>query len=137
MENKITLITPPDKVFNQSTSCLLIYPSNSVKEQAQTILNNAVGHRNVYMYSVSDDESDIDWLLSIAKMSDVVILDLDNCSRHVKMLAAYIISLPQTYWLTNEDKWLYNKLSPNRIYGLDVIEHLIGGSLEETKINNG
>jgi hypothetical protein len=26
---------------------------------------------------------------------------------------------------------LYNKLSPNRIYGLDIIEDLIGGQFEK------
>lgn len=127
MSDKLTLITPPDKIFNQSTSCLLIYPSDDVRQQAQAILVNSEGHQNIYIYNVDDENIDVDWLLSVSKMSDVVILDYDNCPEHVRYLAAYIVSLPQTYWLTSEDRMFYNKLSPNRIYGLDAIEHLIGG----------
>jgi hypothetical protein len=130
MENRITLITPPDKIFNQNISCLLIYPSDHVKQQAQEILENSEGQRNIYLYSPKADNADIDWLLTVSKMCDVVVMDLDNCETHAKMLASYIISLPQTYWLTSDDKWLYNKLNANRIYGLDVIEHLIGGTFE-------
>lgn len=130
MENKIILITPPDKIFNQNHSCLLIYPSEKIKKQAQEILSKSEGRQNIYLYELDDEEQDLDWLLTVAKMSDTVVLDLDNCSYEVKMFASYIISLPQTYWLTAEDRLLYNKLSPNRIYGLDVIEHLIGGNVE-------
>lgn len=130
MDNKLLLITPPDKIFNQNKSTLLIYPSEGIREQAQDILASSPGHQNVYLYAPSSEEDfDVDWLLSLAKMSDVVILDYDNCPQHVKYLAGYIVSLPHTYWLTSEDKMLYNKLSPNRIYGLDAIEDLIGGSI--------
>lgn len=132
MENKIILITPPDKIFNQNHSCLLIHPSNRIKEQAQDILSKSQGRQNIYLYEPEDEEQqDLDWLLTVSKMCDTVVLDLDNSSYEVRMYASYIISLPQTYWLTAEDSLLYNKLSPNRIYGLDVIEHLIGGNIEE------
>jgi hypothetical protein len=129
MDNKIVLITPPDKIFNQNHSVLLISPSDSIRTQAQEILSKSNGKQNIYIYNVVD--ADVDWLLSVAKMSDVVILDYDNCPEHVKCLSSYLISLPHTYWLTKDDWMLYNKLSPNRIYGLDVIEDLIGGSIEE------
>lgn len=129
MDNKIILITPPDKIFNQNINCLLIYPSDAVREQAQSILAESPGKQNIYLYNIDEEDADVDWLLSVAKMSDVVVLDYDNSPSHVRHLASYIISLPQTYWLTNEDSMLYNKLSPNRIYGLDVIESLIGGNI--------
>lgn len=136
MENKIILITPPDKIFNQNINCLLLYPSDGVRQQAEQILANSNQGLNIYLYNTvpnEEEEHDIDWLLTVAKMSDVVIFDIDNSEQHVKMLGSYLVSLPQTYWLTSEDTWLYNKLSPSRIYGLDAIEHLIGGSVEETK----
>jgi hypothetical protein len=129
-ENKLTLITPPDKLFNQNHSVLLIYPSNDVRKQAQDILAMSGGYQNIYLYNPAKEEEDIDWLLTVAKMSDVVVLDYDNSSESVKALASYLVSLPQTYWLTSDDWMLYNKLSPNRIYGLDIIEDLIGGKLE-------
>lgn len=131
MDNKIILITPPDKIFNQNNSTLLVYPSDAVRKQAQDILAKSGGKQNVYLYSPNkEDDEDIDWLLTVAKMSDVVVLDYDNSSKHVKAFASYLISLSHTYWLTSDDWMLYNKLSPNRIYGLDVIEDLIGGQIE-------
>jgi hypothetical protein len=130
VDSKIVIITPPDKIFNQNHSVLLIYPSDNIREQAQDLLAESKGHQNVYLYNVSEDDKDVDWLLSVANMSDVVILDYDNSTTHVKHLASYLVSLPHTYWLTSEDKWCYNKLSPNRIYGLDAVENLIGGKVE-------
>lgn len=131
MDNKLLLITPPDKLFNQNYSVVLIYPSDAVREQAQEILANTQGQINIYLYNLPEEEADVDWLLTTSKMSNIVILDYDNSPAHVKTLSSYLVSLPHTYWLTNDDWMLYNKLSPNRIYGLDIIEDLIGGQLEK------
>lgn len=132
MENKIVLITPPDKIFNQNRSTLLIYPSKTLKKEAQDILAESKTSQNIYMYEVEDGyEHDVDWLLSVAKFCETVVIDIDNCHKDIKMLASYLVSLPHTYWLTAEDTVCYNKLSPNRIYGLDTIEHLIGGTFEK------
>ena len=131
MDNKLLLITPPDKLFNQNYSVVLIYPSDAVREQAQEILANTQGQINIYLYNLPEEEADVDWLLTTSKMSNIVILDYDNSPSHVKTLSSYLVSLPHTYWLTNDDWMLYNKLSPNRIYGLDIIEDLIGGQLEK------
>lgn len=136
MSDKILIITPPDKLFNQNNSCLLIYPSNGVRQQFEKLLANSSQGQNVYLYSIEPNieeevEHDIDWLLTVSKMCETVILDLDNCPLDIRMLGSYLISLPNTYWLTSEDNLMYNKLSPNRIYNLDKIEHLIGGSFEQ------
>lgn len=131
MTSKVILITPPDKIFNQNPNLLLIYPSSHIKDQLQQILANSQESQNVYIYNVEDEHHDIDWILSVAKMSDVVIIDIDNCPNNIKALSSYIVSLPQTYWLTAEDTFCYNKLSANRIYGLDAIENIIGGSFEQ------
>ena len=131
LDNKLLLITPPDKLFNQNYSVVLVHPSDAVREQAQEILAKTQGQINIYLYNADDENSDVDWLLSCSKMSNVVVLDYDNSPNHVKTLSSYLVSLPHTYWLTNDDWMLYNKLSPNRIYGLDIIEDLIGGQLEK------
>jgi len=131
VNSKIILITPPDKIFNQNPNILLINPSEVVRKETQDILAHSDANQNIYIYNATDEEPEVDWLLSVAKMCDLVVIDLDNSVDHVRALASYIVSLPQTYWLTAEDKWQYNKLSANRIYGLDVIEHLIGGLIEE------
>jgi len=130
VSNKILIITPPDKIFNQNTNVLVICASERTKEDLQNILGTSTGGQNVYLYEPKDEEEDIEWLLTVAKMSEVVILDLDNASYGVRQLASYLISLPQTYWLTNSDEACYNMLSPNRIYALDSIKEQIGGKLE-------
>lgn len=130
MDNKIILITPPDKLFNQNPSCLLIYPNDLIRKETQELLATLDGRQNIYIYSPDKDHEDVEWLLTVAKMSDVVILDYDNSPEHVRVLASYIISLPQTYWLTSDDWMQYNKLSANRIYSIDAINHLFGDSIE-------
>lgn len=131
MTSKVVLITPPDKIFNQNSNLLLIYPGLEIRSQLQQILAKSNKSQNVYVYSVNEEYHDIDWLLSIAKMSEIIILELDNCPVNIKALSSYLISLPNTYWLTADDVYCYNKLSANRIYGLDAIENIIGGSVEE------
>jgi hypothetical protein len=131
VSDKILLITPPDKVFNQSKSCLMIHPGETIRQEYQNILADSKEAQNIYLYNLNDDEHDIDWLLSIANTVDVIIFDIDNSSQEVKMLASYLVSLPKTYWLTKEDTWCYSKLSMNRVYGLDTIQQLLGGKVEQ------
>ena len=131
MSDKILIITPPDRVYNQSRSCLMIYPSDSIREEYQNILAGSTVSQNIYLYNPAEEDKDIDWLLSVANSVDVIIFDIDNSSQDVKMLASYLVSLPNTYWLTAEDSWCYTKLSLNRIYGLDTINDLLGGKLEK------
>ena len=128
----ILLITPPDKIFNQNSSCLLIYPTEAVRREATEIIAELPQPQNGYLYAVEDDyDHDIDWLLSVSKFADTTVLDIDNSAPVIRDLASYLVSLPKTYWLTQEDKSCYSMLSPNRIWGLDSIRHILGGSVEE------
>jgi hypothetical protein len=128
--HKINLITPPDKLFNNNFSFLLIYPSNSIRDQFQNAIATVDYPFNVYFYEADSLSHDADWLLSVAKIVDVVILDIDNCEPEVKNLASYFIANPNTYWLTNDSKSFYNKLSVNKVYNLDFIQKIIGDYIE-------
>ena len=130
MESKIVIITPPDKIFNQNNSTLLIYPSTGIKKELQDILAESTQSQNIYIYEEQENH-DYDWILTVSKMVDCVILDFDNCPHEMRMLSSYLISLPNTFWLTAEDTLCYSMLSPNRIYGLENIKNLIGGKIEE------
>jgi hypothetical protein len=55
---KITLITPPDKLFNMNLSYLLIKPSNHIKQQFQAILSQSIDDLNVFIYD-NEDECDV------------------------------------------------------------------------------
>lgn len=122
MDNNILLITPPNKIHNQSTSVLLIHPSAAVKNQTHNILAETEHNVNVYIYDpVFDEQIDLDWLLDVSRFCNTVIFDLDNASESTRQIASFLISLPNVYWLTSATNTCYTKLSVNRIYDLEIL----------------
>jgi len=120
---KITVITPPDKLFNMSLSYLLVKPSLQVKEQFQAILSHSIDDLNVFIFD--QEEHDIGWLLSIAHQADIVILDIDNCDPITRSFATFLLAQPNTHYITNDEITPYNLISKNRIYNLDwIVEQL-------------
>jgi hypothetical protein len=127
---KITLITPPDKLFNLTLSYLLVKPSLAVKEQFQTILSQSIDDINVFIFD--DDETDIDWLLSVAQQVDVIVIDVDNCDAITRQFITFLLAQPNTYYITMDDTVPYKLISKNRIYNLDQIaERLTDKETEE------
>lgn len=134
----IRVITPPDKIFSNNLKFLLIYPTDLVKNQFQDQIMLFDENFDVYIYDVSQNEQreydhDIDWLLSMSLISDVIIMDVDNCPSIVRDLASYIIANSNTFWLTNSTNNVYNKLSNNRVFTFDFLESYIGEQLEQKK----
>lgn len=118
----ITVITPPDKLHNNNQSILLIYPSSDLKQAFQDVVQDWKLDFNLYLYSLEDTEQNLDWLLTVCKISDIVIFDIDNSSSQVRNLASYIVANSNTYWLTNDPDPVYNNLSVNRIYDLTFLQ---------------
>ena len=116
---KITLITPPDKLFNMNLSYLLVKPSNHIKQQFQTILSQSMDDLNVFIYDTED--MDVSWLLSIAIQVDCVIIDIDNCDTITQSFVTFMLAQPNAYYITSDDVTPYNLISKNRIYNLDLI----------------
>jgi hypothetical protein len=116
---KITLITPPDKLFNMSLSYLLVKPSNPVKEQFQTILSHSIDDINVFIFD--QDDVDIDWLLSVSQQVEVIIIDIDNCDGVTSQFVTYLLAHPNSHYITNDEITPYNLISKNRIYDLNWI----------------
>ncbi len=121
--SKISVITPPDKLYNKAYSFVLIYPNDDIKQQLQNLIADWDCAINVYLY----EEETVDWLLDIVQSADAVILNLDDSDTEVRDLASYLVSLPNVFWLTKGEISVYNKLSVNRIYNLDTI----GGTVEK------
>jgi hypothetical protein len=120
----IRVITPPDKLFNMNISYLLVSPSMHVKQQLQTILSKCIDDLNVFIYE--SDDTDIDWLLSVALLSDVIILDIDHCNSMTKSFISYLLPRPNVHYITNDELTPYNLLSSNRIHNLDwIAENLV------------
>jgi len=120
---KITVITPPDKLFNMTLSYLLVKPSIHVKQQFQAILSQSIDDVNVFVYD--SDEVDISWLLSTAHHVDVVIIDVDNCDTVTRQFITFMLAQPNVHYITNDEITPYNLISKNRIFDLDwIVEQL-------------
>ncbi len=116
---KITLITPPDKLFNLNLSYLLVKPSNTVKQQFQSILSKSLDDLNVFIFD--ETETDISWMLSVAQQVDVVIIDVDNCDPITKSFVTFMLAQPNTHYITLDETTPYNLISKNRIWDLEGI----------------
>ena len=121
---RITLITPPDKLFNSNLSYLLVKPSNFVKEQFQTILSQSIDDLNVFIFD--HDDRDISWLLSVALQADCVIIDIDNCDPLTLKFVTFMLAQPNVHYLTGDDTTPYGLINRNRIYDLNqIVERII------------
>ena len=126
---KITLITPPDKLFNMNMGYLLVKPSNHIKQQFQTILSQSIDDLNVFIYDTED--IDTSWLLSVAIQVDCVIVDIDNCDSITQKFVTFMLAQPNAYYITSDEITPYKLISKNRIYNLDWIVEQIQNQEEE------
>jgi hypothetical protein len=133
--NDITVITPPDFLFNDAFSILLICPSDSTKTVLNQQLLDFDVPLNLMVYETPLDQiHQIDWLLTAVKISNTVILDLDHCDTAVRQFASYIIAQPKTFFLTNHNETPYNLISNGRVYDFAWLESVINrGKNAQTK----
>tara|TARA_B100002019_G_scaffold292016_1_gene313876 strand:- start:17275 stop:17655 length:381 start_codon:yes stop_codon:yes gene_type:complete len=115
----INVITPPDVLHNQATSILAIQPSEDTRMKLQNVIGETNIAINLYLYDASITGNNIAWMLNIARLADYIIIDLDLLTQEERRFASYLISLPQSFYLTNDETTQYNLLSANRIYDLD------------------
>jgi len=117
---KINVITAPDVVHNKSLSILLVRPSELTKMQFNKLVENFESFMNIYLYEPKEAlDQDYAWLLNVSKIVDYVIVDIDNLQAQENKLAGYLVSLSNSFYLTNDEITPYNLLSVNRIYNLD------------------
>lgn len=127
---KINLITPPDKLFNLNPGYLLVKPSTKTKMQFQQILSQHPDDLNVFIYD--QDETNIEWMLSVSQQADFIIIDIDNCDTITKQFVSFMLAQPNSYYLTNDEITPWGLISRNRIYNLDwILEVLNEGDEEE------
>lgn len=128
---KINLITPPDKLFNQNINYLLIKPSKEIKIQFQQILSEILEDINVFIFD--EKETDIDWMLSVAHQCDLIVIDVDNCDPITKNFVSYLLSFPNTYYISKDETTPWKILNKNRIFDLSVFVQAVDDSEEETE----
>lgn len=126
---KLNIITPPDKLYNDAISLLVIFPSNDLQNQIQSeFLANTSETVNLYYYNLETYvDEDFQWLLDVFQASTVTIIDIDNIPRtsyYIRDILSYMIAKPKTYWLTTESRVVYNHISTNRIYDLSFLSNI-------------
>jgi hypothetical protein len=124
--SEIALITPPDFLYNDSFSILLVCPSAGSKDILNSILLQSQMPLNIMVYETPKDGIHlIEWLLNAVKISDCVFIDLDNCDTLVRQFASHIIAQTKTFYLTNDNTTPYNLLSKSRVYDFAWLESLL------------
>jgi hypothetical protein len=119
MQNNIKIITPPDLIFDQTESMLLVCPNVELKKSLEGYLATHEDAVNIYLFS---NETDIKWLLITAKMSDVVIIDIDNCGSNVSHFLSYLLTLPNTYYKSEHETVEWRLLNQNKFYDFPNIK---------------
>jgi hypothetical protein len=99
MENKLTLITPPDFYENNNQSILFLSISDTEQEAVSVYLkdNTIPEDLNLYTYQ---GENNIEWLLYALARSDTKYINLDSEDGITNVMASYIISRPNVFWHT-------------------------------------
>lgn len=122
--NDVSVITPPDILYNNVYSILIIYPDTQIKQALHDILQDSNDSVNIYLYEPAAGHNDIEWLIKVSKISELIILNLDSCNIETKEFASFLISLPKTFYLTNDHITPYNLISNNRIYDLNWLKNV-------------
>jgi len=121
----ITLITPPDKLYNDQPSVLLVNPSDVVKNDLNEALKDTDLNINLYLY----ENGPLGWLIDVAQSVDHIILDID--AMRDQWIVGYLLNLSKTFYLTNQADSVYNIINVNRIY--DINQFIEGVNNFETK----
>lgn len=120
MSSCIKLITSPDIIFDQSDSILVVCPDQDLQQSLQEYLT--VQDRPINVYYYENHSKDIRWLLTVAKISDKVIVDLDSVSEDVSHFVSYILSFPHTYYKTMHPQAEWTLINQNRFFDFPTFE---------------
>ena len=123
--NKIHIISPLDKMYNDAYTILVMYPVAYLQKELQSkLLELDDVSVNVYVYNeLTFQHENFVWLLDVFNRADLTIIDIDNIPLgcHTQKILSYMIAKPKTYWLTNHEQLVYNYISNNRIYDLSFL----------------
>lgn len=103
MNNKITLVTPPDFYENSNPSILLVGFDDAQQDQTSEWLgtNDFKSDINLYYYQGEDN---IEWLLYALARSDRVFVNADCDYEVVQRLLSYMLGRPNVWYTTQNDE---------------------------------
>lgn len=116
----LKVITAPDIVYDRAESILIIQPDDVLKEHFDRYAKSLVYPANIYIFSEFD--TDIQWLLTVEKFADKIIIDIDNTTEQVNHFVSLILGNPHTYYKTTHMKAPWNLINQNRFYDFPNFE---------------
>jgi hypothetical protein len=129
MENKLTLITPPDFYENGNLGIMLISMTELQQGAVSEWLAKSTVKRDLNLYTYQG-ENTMEWLLYALARSDYTYINLDSDDVITNIMASYILSRPNVFFSTtnNDIKNLVNYLNNNYV---DNIEQFFERVLSE------
>lgn len=129
MENKLTLITPPDFYENGNLGIMLISMTELQQGAVSEWLAKSDVNQNLNLYTYQGEHT-MEWLLYALARSEYKYINLDSEDVITNIMASYILSRPNVFYSTtnNDIKNLVNYLNNNYV---DNIEQFFERVLSE------
>ena len=119
----IKLVTYPDILHTRSEKMFLICPGEGIEKDLQeNILPHVTEPLQIYHTDLEQTTEQLEWVLTVFGLCDTVIVNADNMPENTSVLLGYFLSFDKTYYLTQGNNLLYNRLNANRIYNLDFLK---------------
>ena len=120
MDNRITLITPPDFFENESYSIMFVHLGDDDQTRVSKWLAaaNLTEHINIYFY---DHDTNLEWFFYALARCEYVCIDLDALNSATSMLSGYILGKKTTYYKTNNENTsaVCHFINQNRITNIE------------------
>jgi hypothetical protein len=129
MENKLTLITPPDYYENGNPSIMLISMTTEQQDAVSEWLTKTDVKTDLNLYTYQG-ENVMEWLLYALARSDYKYINLDSPDSITNIMATYILSRPNVFYSTaNPDiKALVGYLNNNYVDSIEqFFERVLSG----------
>jgi hypothetical protein len=120
MSSKITLITPPDIYENSNFSVLFLGMTTEDQEKTSNWLASQPSYPDVNFYYYQG-ENNPSWLLYAANRADAKFLNLDCEHAIINIMASYIASRPNVYYMTKNESLasLISHVNNNRVSSIE------------------
>ena len=129
MENKLTLITPPDYYENGNPSIMLISMTTEQQDAVSEWLTKTDVKTDLNLYTYQG-ENVMEWLLYALARSDYKYINLDSPDSITNIMATYILSRSNVFYSTaNPDiKALVGYLNNNYVDNIEqFFERVLSG----------
>ena len=102
MDNRITLITPPDFFENESYSIMFVHLSDEDQTQVSKWLADAnlTEHINIYFY---DHDINLEWFFYALARCEYTYIDLNSLNTATSTLSGYILGKKNVYYKTDNE----------------------------------